>query len=173
MSNSIIIVAWPLNGPRVEQPPSISNILQGDSSCLPPSPYYPPLAVASPSLLCSTGRQLFPEFIHASWWRGPHYPRWMDSSSIPRLRSALPPSLAPSPPSSAPFFSFSPSFLFLFFSFFKTCRLTEARRSFIRFSGPVFSARITKRFLGPSGRIVIQRGEGKMLTGCATLSWLE
>lgn len=23
---------------------------------------------------------LFPEFIHASWWRGPHYPRWMDPS---------------------------------------------------------------------------------------------
>lgn len=27
---------------------------------------------------------LFPEFIHASWWRGPHYLRWMD------LRPVLP-----------------------------------------------------------------------------------
>lgn len=41
MSNSIIIVAWPLNGPRVEQPSSVSNILQGDSSCLPSSPLFP------------------------------------------------------------------------------------------------------------------------------------
>lgn len=102
----------------------------------------PPLVIlstslTSPSLLCSTDRQLFPEFIHASWWRGPHYPRWMDSSSIPvrsPLQSALLPSLAP--PSSAPFFSFYPfSFFLFFFFFFKSCRLTEARRSFIRFSG--------------------------------------
>lgn len=60
MSNSIIIVAWPLNGPRVEQPPSISNILQGDSSCLFLSPprhiihlsylSFPPLLHRSPTL---------------------------------------------------------------------------------------------------------------------------
>lgn len=43
------------------------------------------LSVSLPALLRGC---LFPEFIHASWWRGPHYPRWMDLPFSPCWRFA-------------------------------------------------------------------------------------
>lgn len=128
-----------------------------------------PLAILSTSRRCLS----FPPLLHRSpTLSRVHSCLLVARTSLPAVNGFL---LHPSPPIRSPsiaraiatvfrsiflLFSFF-SFLFLFFSFFKTCRLTEARRSFIRFSGPVFSARITKRFLGPSGRIVIQRGEGR------------
>lgn len=87
--NSGVALKWP----RVQQPSSISNILQGSEIRLlvffPHSALAVPilpftlfllisfhlsirLSVSLPALLRGC---LFPEFIHASWWRGPHYPR--------------------------------------------------------------------------------------------------
>lgn len=94
--NSGVALKWP----RVQQLSSISNILQGSEirllvffphsaltvpilpfalfllihrrlSLLPFSSIYPSIH-ALPALLRGC---LFPEFIHASWWRGPHYLR--------------------------------------------------------------------------------------------------
>lgn len=93
--NSGLVLKWP----RVQQPSSISNILQGSEIRL--LVFFPHSALAVPILpfalsLLILRLSLFPfssiypsihapgsllrgclfsEFIHASWWRGPHYPR--------------------------------------------------------------------------------------------------
>jgi len=94
--NSGVALKWP----RVQQPSSISNILQGSEirllvffphSALLPFLFFLSLSSSSfsaylsfpfhlsirlsMSLLALLRGCLFPEFIHASWWRGPHYPR--------------------------------------------------------------------------------------------------
>lgn len=145
--NSGVAPKWP----RVEQPSSISNILQGDSSCFASFSFFSSLSfrLSSPCLLL-----LF-------FFSGPRSPLSRVHSCLLVARTSLPavngifshPSRSnldfsfllacPLAPSNAfcsnfSFFSFLFSlFLFLFFFFFKSCRLTEAR-SFIRFSGAVF-----------------------------------
>lgn len=125
MSNSIIIVAWPLNGPVLNSPqvfPISCREIHLASPLSLSSHLYHSASLSLVFFSCSSSLvrgRLFPEFIHASWWRGPHYPRWMDSSPIPlgptwiSLSYSLVRSRHPTPSA-----RISPSFLFFSFIFF-------------------------------------------------------
>lgn len=175
MSNSIIIVAWPLNGPRVEQPPSISNILQGDSSCLflspPPSSYYPPLLPLLPSFAPPIANSFQSSFMPPGGedliTRGEWIPlpslsaRLSNPLSFPRSRHRLPLHFSL-------FIPFLSSFSFSSFSKVAVSRKPAARS--LGFRGLVFFARITKRFLGPEKGFWedynTREGRKMLLTGC-------